>query len=333
MRHVIVGAGAAGMAAARAIRKLDDRAEIVVVSDEPFPPYRRYLLTEYLCRVIGDDGILQCGEDLLRELDIKLRKGERVTRIHPEQKAVRLEHDQLLSYDRLLIATGRCPNLGPVLQSFRKCIQTYYTMEDAKILQKCLQGVQRVVVTGTGVSRLDLIGGLLRLGKSVTYILRGPKVEVPFLDPASESTVDAALVRRGVEIVRCDRIASIAPLARGYRVKTQQGREYEADLVFAAQSHEPNLACAREVGIEAKSGILVDLCMRTTLPDVYAAGDCVEIYHPGLRNYWINFGWPNAVQQGTVAGHNMAGHHEEYRINETLVFNLLGKPVTARWWN
>ena len=85
--------------------------------------------------------------------------------------------------------------------------------------------------------------------------------------------------------------------------------------------------------MEMSKGILVDLELHTSLEDIYAAGDCVEIYHPALKNYWINFGWPNAVQQGRVAGANMTGRHETYQISETIAFDILGKPFKARWWD
>jgi NAD(P)H-nitrite reductase large subunit len=105
-----------------------------------------------------------------------------------------------------------------------------------------------------------------------------------------------------------------------------------ADIVFAQDTYRPNIRCVRGSGIEVNKGILVDLELHTSAEHVYAAGDCVEIYHPALRNYWINFGWPNAVEQGTLAGGNMTGEHGAYRISDTLAFEILGKSFRARWW-
>lgn len=333
MRHIIVGAGAAGIAAAKAIRAVDCAAEIILIGEEAFSPYRRYLLTDYLCGAVDEDDLFQFSEDYLRDKNISYRKGQRVTRVRPRDKALDLEHREVLRYDKLLVATGRCPNLGPVLRPFRQCVRSYHALEDVLVLREQLGELKHVIVSGHGVNKLDLIHGLCRLDKAVTYIVKGKSLEVPFLEPASEKAVDASLAAKGVEVIYDDRVIAVCSAERGYRVKTFNGRVLETDLVFASQSHEPNLACIRDAGIEAKSGILVDLRMRTTAEDVYAAGDCVEIYHPVLRNYWINFGWPNAIDQGTVAGRNMAGLDEEYRINETLVFNLLGKPLAARWWS
>ena len=83
---------------------------------------------------------------------------------------------------------------------------------------------------------------------------------------------------------------------------------------------------------QKKFGILVNPQLKTSENDIYAAGDCVEIYHPGVKDYWINFGWPNALEQGAIAGKNMTGEDEEYKIHDTIIFNLMGKPLKARWW-
>ena len=102
--------------------------------------------------------------------------------------------------------------------------------------------------------------------------------------------------------------------------------------MFAWDYYKPNIEIIEGTKIEKKLGILVDQQLRTSVEDIYAAGDCVEIYHPKIRDYWINFGFPNATEQGKIAGRNMAGANEEYQVQETLVFNLMGKKLKARWW-
>ena len=77
---------------------------------------------------------------------------------------------------------------------------------------------------------------------------------------------------------------------------------------------------------------MVDTHLKTSIEDIYAAGDCVEIYNPVIKNYWINFGWINAKKQGEIAAENMLGNNIEYEIKDNIVFNLMGKPLKARWW-
>ena len=94
----------------------------------------------------------------------------------------------------------------------------------------------------------------------------------------------------------------------------------------------PNISIIKDTGIEKKLGILVNEQMETTVDDIYAAGDCVEIYHQGIRNYLINFGWPNALEQGEIAGKSMTGQKSTYKLHESLDFELMGKAIRARWW-
>ena len=104
------------------------------------------------------------------------------------------------------------------------------------------------------------------------------------------------------------------------------------DIVFAWDYYKPNISCIEDSAIEKKLGILVNTRLETSEEDIYSAGDCVEIYHPSIKGYWINFGLPNALEQGKIAGKNMLGQNEEYKIQEAIAFNLMGKSLKARWW-
>lgn len=332
MRHVIIGTGAAGAAAARAIRREDRGAEVIVLGEEPYPPYNRCLLTDFLCDEVSREQLFDSPDPSLGDVGAGLRTDVQVARVDPAAREVHLEGGETLGYDRLLIATGRRPVVGDTLRPFADHIQNYYTLDDVLRIKSLLPRIEHAVVSGQTVSTLNLLSGLSRLGKRITYIIRGPRVDIPLVGAATPADLDAAINGLGAEIVREDRIVSVAPAEGTYRVETYQGREYDADVVFAAESYRPSLQCIRGTGIEVNRGILVDLELHTSAEYIYAAGDCVEIYHPTLRNYWVNFGWPNAVEQGTVAGANMAGRHETYRIRDTLAFDILGKNFEARWW-
>ncbi len=112
MKHVIIGAGVAGITAAKTIKELDREAEVVVIGDELFLPYKRYLLSEFLSNSIKRDELLFFSVGMLKELGIKLRKGEHVKTIEPSKKLIKLHHNEVMHYDKLLIATGGSPRLG-----------------------------------------------------------------------------------------------------------------------------------------------------------------------------------------------------------------------------
>lgn len=333
-KHVIIGAGVAGVTAALTIKEHDTDAEVVLIGEERFFPYKRYLLTELLCESVQREDMTFHAAESFREKGIKLRKGQYVKAIDPGRKAVKFFHNEVMYYDKLLIATGGRPGLGPVLFPFRKNIQRYYSLKDIMVLKKKLADIQRCVVYGGGLSSLDLMRGLTNLGKDVTCIVKGPRVDFALAESEFAGPVHEFLEEKGIEIITDDRLTAIEPGDAGYTVKTLNKRTLNADIVFAWDYYKPNVGFISPAGtgIEKKLGILVNDQLETAVPDIYGAGDCVEIYHPGIKDYWINFGWPNAKEQGVIAGKNMAGQKESYKVKETIVFNLEGTSLKARWW-
>ena len=332
MKHVIIGAGVAGITAAKTIKELDRDAEVVVIGDELFLPYKRYLLTEFLCNSIKRDELLFFSMGMLKELGIKLRKGERVKSIEPSEKVIKLHHNEVMHYDKLLIATGGSPGLGLVLRPYKKHIHFYYSLYDTLILKEKLPEIQKCIVFGDGVSCLDLICVLHNLGKQVTYITKGERATFGLEEDDFEGDLHEFLVKKGIKIITEDLIVSVEESDHGYKVETIQQIMLTTDIVFAWDYYQPNLSCIDGSAIEKKLGILVNTRLETSEEDIYAAGDCVEIYHPGIKGYWINFGLPNALEQGVIAGKNMSGQNGEYKIQEAIAFNLMGKSLKARWW-
>ncbi len=332
MKHVIIGAGIAGVSAADSIRKLDKDAEIVLIGEERYFPYKRYLLTEFLLGSIDSETIFYTSASYFEERKIKLRKGERIKAISPEEKTIKFFHNEIMNYDRLLIATGACPELGPVLRPFRDHIQRYYSLRDILLIKRRLTRLKNAVVFGTGLSTLDVICCLVNLGVQVRYIVKGTRAHLPLIESEFDMDLHEFLCSKGVEILTNDRVVAVRKENDKLQVKTLSQKDLLADIVFAWDYYQPNLAVISGTKIEKKIGILVDQQMRTSVNDIFAAGDCVEIYHPQIKDYWINFGWPNAAEQGEIAGKNMAGAHVEYPIHETIPFNLMGKALKARWW-
>ncbi|MBN1347993.1 FAD-dependent oxidoreductase [candidate division KSB1 bacterium] len=332
MKYVIIGAGIAGVTAAKNIKQIESGADVVVIGEESHFPYNRFLLTEYLSGAIHEDALFYLPPDFFRMKNIQFRKGQRVKSISTTEKTVKLAHNEVMPYDRLLIATGGSPALGPVLRRFERHIQRYYSLTDILVLKDKLKSIAHCVVSGSGLSTLDLLCGLCNLGKRITYITRSEKAKFPVIKSQFDGTLHEFLQNKGIEILSKDQIVEIEKAGGRYRVATLNQNEIVTDIVFGSDYYQPELSCIADTPIEKKLGILVDQHLKTSVSDIYAAGDCVEIYHPVLKNYWINFGWPNAIAQGEIAGKNMAGEDKVYSIRETLVFNLMGKALKARWW-
>ena len=252
--------------------------------------------------------------------------------INTVDKTIKLFHNEIMEYDKLLIATGGCPVLGPVLRRYQKNIQSYYSLKDILLIKRKLPFIKNVIVFGEGLGILDLMCSMKNLGKEVTYIVKGDKAEFPVLDSEFDLDLHKFLLSKGVKIVSNERVVEIEPHENKYRILTLNEKVLIADIVFAWDYYKPSIDCIENTKIEKKIGILVDQQLHTSVNDVYAAGDCVEIYHPKIKDYWINFGWPNAAEQGEIAGKNMTGLKVEYEIHETIPFNLMGKELKARWW-
>jgi len=332
MKHVIVGAGVAGITAAKTIKELGRKAEVVVIGDELFLPYKRYLLSEFLSNSIKRDELLFFSVEMLKELGIKLRKGERVKSIEPSKKLIKLHHNEVMHYDKLLIATGGSPDLGLVLRPYKKHIHFYYSLYDTLVLKEKLTGIRKCIVFGDGVSCLDLICVLHNLGKQVTYITKGERATFALEEYDFEGDLHEFLEKNGIKIITEDLIVSIEESDHGYKVETIQQKMLTTDIVFAWDYYKPNISCIEGSAIEKELGILVNTRLETSEEDIYAAGDCVEFYHPGIKGYWINFGLPNALEQGKIAGKNMSGQNVEYKIQAAIAYNLMGQSLKARWW-
>ncbi|MBN2410818.1 FAD-dependent oxidoreductase [candidate division KSB1 bacterium] len=332
MKCVIIGAGIAGVTAAETIKKINQDIDVVLIGKEQYLPYNRYRLTDYLCNVIDDTQLYFTSFDFFKKNNIKYRNGEYIKSINPAEKTIKYYHNEVMGYDKLLIATGGSQHLGPILKPFSQYIQSYYTLQDILLLKKFLPDIKHCVVYGENLSNLDLLAGLCNLDKKITYIIKGEKARFPLLKEEFEQDVHYFLKNKGIQCITNDKLVNIKKEKKKFTVETLNQKIIKTDIVFAWDDSKPNISLLEGTAIHKKTGILVNQYMETSEQDIFAAGDCAEIYHPILKNYWINFGWPNAREQGEIAGKNIAGEKALYQIHETLTFHLEGKPIKARWW-
>jgi len=170
----------------------------VVIGDELFLPYKRYLLSEFLCNSIKRKELFFFPMRMLKELGIRLRKGTSVKAIEPSQKVIKLHHNEVVHYDKLLIATGGCPDLGLVLRPYKEHIHFYYSLYDTLVLKEKLPEINECIVFGDGVSCLDLICVLHNLGKQVTYITKGERATFALGEYDFEGELHEFLEERGI---------------------------------------------------------------------------------------------------------------------------------------
>ena len=313
-RLVVIGGGAAGMSAASAARRIDPALEIVVLEAGGYAAYGLCGLPYYLSGTIaGAESLVSYRPSFFREKrGIDLRLHMRATRIEPERHVVHFRGDgreQRLTYHRLIVAAGGTPVVPPIPGLDDDHVFTVRTLENAISLRSLLDAghVGRALVVGAGYIGLEMAEALVARGVSVTLVEALPGV-LSILDPPIAAHVEEEVRRHGVDLRLNARLNEVRRTAQGLEAKVD-GAVVTVDAVVIAVGVRPTSGLAAEAGADTVLGgaLLVDERMRTSLPDVFAAGDCIAPHHLLLgRPAFVPLG-PAANKTGRVAGTVAAG--------------------------
>ncbi|GAB6089489.1 NAD(P)/FAD-dependent oxidoreductase [Spirochaeta dissipatitropha] len=308
--YVIVGAGAAGTAAARAIRQEDPQAPLLVISNEDRFPYHRTQLSKNLVHGFERDQFALEDAGFWEPAGIDLLTDVQVIGIDPETKTLALSNGSEFSYERLLLATGGRPRLSSRYGIDTDELTVLRTAEEAEALILTASSATSAVVAGDGVLAVELADQLAQRGLQVVLGTRGTRLMQKRLSPrASEllqqelSALEIKLVMQS-ELVRVEQNRPGVPLPKlsvslGGGVSHGEG-EFHADIVAVAYGIEPDVSLASDAGIETDRGIQVNKYLETSVSDIYAAGDCAQ--HPDGSLTGV---WRAADAQGTLAARNM----------------------------
>jgi len=307
MKHVIIGNGPAGLVAAETLRHLQPDAEIALIGDEAEPPYSRMAIPYFLIGKIADSGThLRKSHDHYARERIHLIEGK-VVKLDAQAKQVEFASGERLPYDRLLIASGSQPLRPKVPGMDLPSVHTCWTIEDARAIAAKAAPGARVLQIGAGFIGCIIMEALAARGVKLTVVEMGDRM-VPRMMTAKAG----AMIRRWVEAkgvgVHCNAgVTSLVQKDGAVLATLSTGAEIAADLVICAAGVAPNTGFLAGSGVAIERGIRVDAGMRTSVADIYAAGDVTEAagFHSGQPE--LNAIQPNAVDQARVAAHNMAG--------------------------
>jgi len=318
--YLIVGSGAAGIAAVEAIRSLDQQGRIVLISEEPEGYYSRPGLAYFLTGELGERQLYPFSESDFRRLEVEW-VNERVIRLVPEAHTLELQDGNTFSYDRLLLATGARAARLDIPGSEAQGVVKLDNISDARRIIKMARKARRAVVVGGGITALEIVEGLVARKVRVHYFLRGDRYWSNVLDETESRIVEERLKEEGVELHYHTEIAEIlSKRDRVSAVRTKDGREIKCEMVAVAVGIRPRLELAESAGIKTDRGILVDEKLATSYKDIYAAGDVAQAYDPVSGSYVLDSLWGLARSQGTTAGLNMAGENHTYR--KSVPFNV-----------
>ena len=328
MRYVIIGASAAGLAAAQQIRKTDKNGEITVLTRENYFPYSRPSISYLLKGTVEEKKMFLRKPQFYADNKIAVITGAAVTKIDREKKTVKAGRKEY-PYDKLCIAAGSKPFVPPV-ENAQGCknVFTFLDLASAKALKKAVNKNTRAVVIGAGLIGMKAAEGLSKICKSVHVAELSPRVLPSILDEKSAVSVKKYLEAHGL----CFHLENTVVKAqtKGGMVKSvllKSGETLDCDVLVIAVGVRPETVLAEKAGLEVNRGIIVDQkTMQTSDKDIYAAGDCtVSVDMLDGSNKIIAL-WPNAVYQGMAAGANMAGETYEaagaYSVNAIDFYGL-----------
>ncbi|MDD5247735.1 MAG: FAD-dependent oxidoreductase [Rhodocyclaceae bacterium] len=307
MKHIIIGAGAAGITAAETLRKLDPAAHITVLDGEGELPYARMAIPYLLSQKIGEDGArLRRDPDHYRKHRIDLIQG-RAAAVDTAATTVRLADGRALPYDRLLIATGSLPSREQVEGIDLPGVHSCWTLADARAIMAQVRPGTRVVQMGAGFVGCIIIQGLVSRGADLTILVRSGRMVSRMMPPKASEMIGRWCESRGVRIMGKTQTARIERAGNSLKVTTTTGETLPADLYLSVVGVKPGIDFLAGSGVAIEHGIVVDAHMRTNLPGVFAAGDVAESRDCLYGKYQINAIQPNAVEQARIAAVNMAG--------------------------
>jgi 3-phenylpropionate/trans-cinnamate dioxygenase ferredoxin reductase subunit len=311
-RVVIVGASLAGATVAATLRDEGFDGDISLIGAEPQLPYNRPPLSKaYLRGEEGFEGQLVKPAGYYTEQRIELALGTRVTALDARQKLVTPEGHAPVAYDRLVVATGGRNRTVSVPGAQLPGIFQLRTVEDCDRIRTAVQRGRRVVVMGFGFIGSEVSASLRQLGVEVTAI-EGSRVPLARVVGEEVGRVLADIHReKGVNLIAEDSVAAFEGAGRVERVRTGKGRVAECDLVVAGIGIVPNTELLAAAGAQIDNGVLVDAHCRTSLPDVFAAGDVTNHAHPIFGRLRVEH-WNNGFQQGRAAAHSVVGREEPY---------------------
>jgi NADPH-dependent 2,4-dienoyl-CoA reductase/sulfur reductase-like enzyme len=363
MKHVILGAGPAGVIAAETLRKQAPDDAITLVGDEPEAPYSRMAIPYLLIGNVGEEGThLRHGKDHYAQQRIDVRRGVRATALDIRAQTVALSDGSTLAYDRLLIATGSSPASPPIPGIQSAGVHPCWTLADARaIMQRATQGA-RVLQMGAGFIGCIIMEALAARGVQLTVVEMGDRMVPRMMGPTAGGMIKDWCEKKGVRVFTGTRVEAIEPAGTAasseaasgggllsrmasaiglgspapaapaaassggpLKVRLSNGQTLEADLVISATGVRPNIAFLETSGVKCLLGVLTDEHLQTNVPGVYAAGDCAEAFDKVSGKTIVSAIQPNAAEQARVAALNMAGRRTELRgVTQINVLDTLG---------
>ena len=330
-RYVIVGNGIAGQTAAEDLRKLDADASIVMIAAERHPLYNRVALPRYLRGQVRREKVfMRKVEDYARQ-NLEIHFETWATEVDVTRKVVRTNTGNEFAYDALLVATGGRPK-PPPWPGCEDVSQTigFQTLDDTDAIIEKADSAERVLVMGGSFIGYELAEGVsFRKKAQLTWIMRGPWFLRYVLDEEGGQLCRQLGEAQGVEFVTSDEVQKFSRLNGRFLAETVNGKRVEFDLLTYGVGLDYYTEPVNGGTVKLDKGIVTDSKLRTSAPDVYAAGDIAVFYDLMVERHNQMGTWDNAEAHGRVAARNMAGAEEDFFDVPTYTTTMFGSTLAV----
>jgi NAD(P)H-nitrite reductase large subunit len=319
-RHVIVGGGTAGLNAILAIREHDRGAsEVVLVSAER--PYSRMVLPYYLGRSIAESHVFTASPARLAQLNVRTHLGRRAVGLDAAVGKLTLDDGTVVEYDDLLIATGSSAVRPAVPGADGPGVHSFWTLPQARGVVAGIREGTHVVMVGAGFIAFTILNAILALKARLSIVEIAPRILPRMIDATGARMVETWLRRHGVAIRTGATLTAIEAAGERRRLRFREGADLVADLVIMATGIRTNLEWLDGSGVRVNRGVLVDDHLRSSVENIYAAGDVAEGRDLVTGEPGVHAIEPTAMEHGRIVGANMAGRDVAYR--GSLLMNIV----------
>ncbi len=314
---VIIGSSAGGIAAARALARLAPKSSIVMISREKELPYNKCFIADYIAKD-EQEQLFMTNNRALPE-NVQLLLGLSVVAINDQQQHVSLDNGQIINYDALLVATGARPQKMPLLHSDNQRHENlfyYHNLWHANLLKAFIaqNKPKRAIVIGGSISAVEAADALHQQGVAVTIVNRGKQLLSRYCSSQAITLLYERMEQLGVQVIHNAQISDFTHKDNHItRVTLDNGQQIETDLVMCAIGVNANSELLQSTNVELSDDLVnVNNHLQTTVPTIFAAGDVILV-HDRVSGYKKrSCTWPDAMHQGLIAAHNMAGKEKVY---------------------
>lgn len=318
-KYVIIGNGTAAVGCIEGITSVDPKAEITVISEENHHVYGRPLISYYLEGMTDIERMKYRPDDFYEKQGCTVLYGKKAVKIDSAASEVVLDDGSKLKYDELCVATGSSPFVPPFegLDTVEKKF-SFMTLDDALALEKAIDENSRVLIVGAGLIGLKCAEGIAHRVKSITVCDLASRALSSILDDECAAMIQKKLEENSISFLLGN---SVKKFEKNKAVMND-GTVVEFDVCVLAVGVRPNVSLIKDIGGKVGRGILTDTSMKTSVKNVYAAGDCTESLDITSGESRILAILPNAYMQGKCAGENMAG--KESVFEKSIPMNSIG---------